>query len=57
MMKHLEKGRGLLSYPSLFYYDHIYLWDAHLLTGVQEVLHVPSAFSHAELRLGEKRIC
>lgn len=49
-------GGVLLSYLSLYYCDHIYLWDAHLLTGVQEVLHIPSALSHAELWLGKEHI-
>lgn len=35
-----------------YYY---YLRDTHLLTGIQEVLHIPTAFSHAKLWL-EARI-
>lgn len=50
-----RRRRGLLPNPRLYRRDHNYLWDAHLLTGVQEVLHITSAFSHAELRLGEKQ--
>lgn len=32
-----------------------YLWDTDPLTGIQEVLHIPTAFSHAELWLEGSR--
>lgn len=29
----------------------VYLWHAQLLTGIQEVLHIPAALGHAKLWL------